>query len=320
MNNQNYAYPIETLSPADFDEWVEHCGSVFGISTEYFRRHFVNDPHKDYNSVFIIKSEEGRIISTVRVFHRQVYIGGKIYKMGGIGEVSTNINYRRLGLSYKLLAAATDYMLKNDFALSMLGTGYYSHYEKHGFMKAFSYGKDVSDKLEVGRDAIAELRSARAPFSSDIRPLSAENFHDMAMLYNKYCVNLNCCIVRTKEYWQSWCAGEIKNPHGLFRDGKLVGYICFNGNSVTEIVADERDHDLLLSVIKSDGGKIQIPAFVKTERKFMDTDFMSIKMICVYTPIDIEIDGKSTVLPDTASVVEYLNDNGGFVFWDQDGF
>ena len=304
MNEQNYDYPIETLSPNDFDEWAEHCGSVFNIGPEYFRRHFVNDPHKDYSSVFVIKSEEGKIISTVRVFHRQVYIGGKIYKMGGIGEVSTNANYRRLGLSYKLLAAATDYMIKNDFVLSMLGTGYFSHYAKHGLMKANIYGRDVSDNLEVG--------------PSDIRPLSPENFHDMAVLYNKYCANLNCCIVRTKEYWQSWCAGEIQNPHGLFRDNKLVGYICFEGNWVSEIVADECDYDSLLSVIKSDDGKIRIPAFVKTARKFMDTDFMSIYMICVYKPIDI--DGKGTILSDTAAVVEYLNNNGGIIKWNQDGF
>jgi predicted acetyltransferase len=317
MNNQNYTYPIETLSPNDFNEWVEHCGSVFNIGSEYFRRHFVNDPHKDYNSVFIIKSEEGKIISTVRVFHRQVYIGGKIYKMGGIGEVSTNENYRRLGLSYKLLAAATEYMIKNDFYLSMLGTGYFSHYEKHGFMKAYSYGKDV------GCDAINEQSSFHAPSNfvepPDIRPLNTDNFHDMAMLYNKYCVNFNCCIVRTKEYWQSWCAGEIKNPYGLFRDNKLVGYICFyGGNRVTELVADENDYDILLSVIKSDNGKIGVPAFVKTVRKLMDTDFMYISMICVYKPIDI--DGKGTVLSDTASVVEYLNNNGGFISWGQDGF
>ena len=311
MSEQNYDYNVETLSPKDFDEWCEHCGAVFhNIGPEYFRRHFVNDPHKDINSVFIIKSGEGRIISTVRVFHRQVYIGGKIYKMGGIGEVSTNPNYRRLGLSYKLLDAATDYMIKNDFDLSMLHTGYYSHYAKHGFTQVYQYVKTV-----VGRDAPGMPLK-----QSDIRLLSPENFHDMAMLYKKYCANINCCMVRTKEYWQSWCAGEIKNPRGLFRDNKLAGYICFDGNWVSEIVADENDHDILLSVIESGDGKITAPKFIKTSREIIGEDSQNHNMICVYKPITFDVDGKSAVLSDTAAVAEYLNNNGGVMMWGQDGF
>jgi hypothetical protein len=307
MSDKNYNYCVETLSSDDFDEWVEHCGSIFDVGPEYFRRHFVNDPHKDYNSVFVIKSEEGKIISTVRVFHRRVYIGGKIYKMGGIGEVSTNTNYRRLGLSYKLLDAAADYMIKNDFDLSVLGTGYFSHYAKHGFMQVNHYGKNVSDKSD---NLIAE--------QADIRPLNPENFHDMAMLYNKYCVNLNCCIVRTKEYWQSWCRGEIKNPRGLFRNNKLAGYICFDGGWVSEIAADENDCDILLSAVKSSDGKISVPEFIKTSREVSGNYKRDDHMICVYKPIDI--DGKGKVLSDTASVAEYINKNGGFIMWGQDGF
>jgi len=302
MSENNYN--VEILSPCDFDEWVEHCDSVFNEKPGYFRRHFVADPHKDYNSVFIIKSEEGKIVSTVRVFHRQVYIGGKIYKMGGIGEVSTNMNYRRMGLSSKLLDAATDYMIKNNFDLSMLGTGYFSHYAKHGFMQVKYYGKDVSDNLKAEQ--------------ADIRVLNSENFHDMIMLYNKYCAGLNCCIVRTKEYWQSWCAGEIKNPHGLFRDNKLAGYICFDGGYVNELVADENDHDILLSAVKSDDGKISVPKFVKTAREVIDENHYDNDMICVYKPIDV--DGKGEILSDTAAVVEYLNGNGGIIKWGQDSF
>ena len=301
---QKYAYPVEILPPEDFDEWVEHCGSIFEVGPVYFRRHFVSDPHRDFNSIFIIRNEEKKIVSTVRVFHRQVYIGGKIYKMGGIGEVSTNPSYRKLGLSSKLLDAATDYMKSHNFDLSMLGTGYFSHYAKHGFMQVNHCIKGVKNDLK------------HAP--ADIRPLNPENFHDMSVLYDKYCANLNCCIVRTKEYWQEWCAAEIKNPYGLFRDNKLAGYICPHGNSLSEIVADGRDHDILLSAIKSDEKEIRFPAFVKTEREVVSSGNNNSEMICIYKPIDV--DGKGTVLSDTAAVVEYLNSHGGIVLWGQDGF
>ena len=304
MSEQPQIYPVETLSPNDFEQWINHCGGIFPVGPDYFRRHFVCDPNRDYNSVFIIKNDEGKIISTVRVFHRQVYIGGKIYKMGGVGEVSTNENYRRLGLSYKLMEAASNYMKKNDFDLSILGTGYFSHYVKHGFMQVNAYVKTISDNFTSK--------------PADIRPLTPENFREMSVLYDKYCLNLNCCIVRLKEYWKSWCAAEIKNPRGLFKDGRLTGYICFNDNNVTEIAADENDYDALLSVVKPENGKINLPKFIKTSGEVISEECKDGKMICVYKPV--EIGNKGIVLSDTASVVKYLNDNGGIIIWGQDEF
>ena len=296
-------YIVETLDPKDFDEWVEHCAAVFNFNyaAEYFRRHFMADPYRDYKSVFIIK-DNNKIVSTVRVFHRQVYLGGKIYKMGGIGEVSTNINYRRLGLSYKLMAAATEYMQENGFYLSMLGTGYYGHYEKHGFKCANYYGKTVSADL--------------APGAADIRALNFDNFHEMAELYDKYCSNSNCCIARTKEYWQSWCAGEIKNPHGLFIDNKLAGYICFDGGRITELVGDETLHDILLSAAKPDDGKLETAKFIKTSRKVLKERTDTGTMVCLHKPVQIN----ETVLQSTDELVEYVNSHGGVNWWSHDGF
>jgi len=296
-------YLVETLDPKDFDEWVEHCASVFGFeyAAEYFRRHYMSDPYRENKSIFIIK-DDGKIVSTVRVFHRQVYLGGKIYKMGGIGEVSTNKNYRRLGLSYKLMAAATEYMLENNFILSMLGTGYFGHYEKHGFRQVNLYTKTVSADLNID-----------AP---DIRLLTADNYNEMSELYNKYCSSLNCCMVRTSEYWQEWCAAEMDEPHGLFIDNKLAGYICFDGDWVNELVADDNLHDILLSHVKPEKGKLKMPAFINTGRKFYKQETHSDKMICLYKPV--EIDG--VTLNDTEQLVDYLNSHGGIVQWGHDGF
>jgi predicted N-acetyltransferase YhbS len=302
-------YIVETLDPKDFDEWVEHCDSIFDIGAEYFRRHFMNDPHRDYNSVFIIK-DDNKIISTVRVFHRQVYIGGKIYKMGGVGEVSTNENYRKLGLSYKLMAAATEYMKKNDFYLSMLGTDYYSHYEKHGFKKANSYPKQTNIGL--------------IKINAEIRPLTSGHFDDMAVLYEKYCADLNCCMVRTKEYWQEWCAGEMNNEYyrayGIFKENKLAGYVRCGNDYISEIAADKSDHESLVAIAMlagrgSDGDKFYIPAFVETNHKVKE-EIHEGTMICLYKPIEIN----GIVLQDTAQVAEYFNANGGIVQWGVDGF
>jgi len=298
-------YTVETLNPRDFDEWVAHCGSIFEVGPDYFRRHFMSDPHRDYNSVFVIKDDE-KIVSTVRVFHRQVCLSGKIHKMGGVGEVSTNPSHRKLGLSYKLLEAATEYMKQNDFTLSMLGTGYYSHYEKHGFRQVDSYEKTVDTSVIPANET-----------AKTIQPLTVADYDDMAELYAKNCANLNCCMVRTKEYWELWCAGEIKNPHGLFTDNKLAGYVCFDGDWIAEIVAnDELIYDCLLKFVKSDG-EVSVPKFVPTSGKIIKEETHSGTMIRVYKPLGI---GGGIVLQDTAAAVEYINANGGIVQWSQDSF
>lgn len=303
-NENEKEYAVETLKPEDFDEWVNHCGSIFDVGPAYFRRHFIADPHKDYNSVFIIKGD-GQIVSTVRVFHRQVYIGGKIYKMGGIGEVSTNPEYRKRGLSGKLLDTAVEYMKNNGFAVSLLGTGYFSHYAKHGYVQVNDYSKYVSGEAKYSGNG-----------EYDIRQLNPDNFHDMSVLYEIYSKDLNFPIVRNKEYWKTWCAGEIKNPRGLFRNGRLVGYICFDGNRVTELIAAKEDHDILLSAVFPQDNRIRIPLVASTKRELLKSNTDNSSMINLFQPV--EIAGK--IYSATEELVEYLNNNGGIIHWSQDHF
>lgn len=292
---------VETLLPADLDEWINHCGSIFEVGPAYFRRHFVADPDKCYESIFVIKNG-GAIVSTVRVFCRHIYIGGKIYKMGGIGEVSTNPDFRERGYSYAILKAAGDYMRENKYTISMLGTGRFSHYAKHGFVQVNTYTKSV----EANRFASS---------NSDIRRLNADNFDDMSILYNKYAAR-NCSLVRSVEYWKNWCAGEIKNPHGLFKNGKLCGYICYDGSVVTEIAASEEDCGVLLSVVPHEENKINIPSFINVKNKVIEEHTNSSMMINIFSPVEINgVNYKSS-----AELAEYLNSNGGITLWAQDHF
>lgn len=292
---------VETLVPADLDEWINHCGSIFSVGPAYFRRHFVADPDKCCESVFIIRNE-GAIVSTVRVFCRHIYIGGKIYKMGGVGEVSTNPDFRARGYSYALLNAACDYMRENKYTVSMLGTGLFAHYAKHGFVQVNTYTKSI----EANHCASA---------NSDIRRLNPDKFGDMSLLYNKYAA-YNGAIVRSVEYWNSWCAGEIKNPHGLYKNGKLCGYICYDGNNVTEIAASEEDYGALLTVVPAEGNIIKIPSFVNVKNKLTEEHTNSSMMINLFNPVEIH----GVTYKTSAELAEYFNANGGIMLWAQDHF
>jgi predicted acetyltransferase len=67
-------------------------------------------------------TEKNQIASTVRVFLRQMKIGEYLFKMGGIGEVSTKEAYRHQGLATKLLHCALEYMNQLEIEISSLHT------------------------------------------------------------------------------------------------------------------------------------------------------------------------------------------------------
>jgi hypothetical protein len=123
-------------------------------------------------------------------------------------------------------------------------------------------------------------------------------------------------MVRTGEYWQEWCAAEMHDPYGLFIDNKLAGYICFDGGEVNELAGSDELHDILLSYIKPDDGKLKMYAHIKTSKQILGEEAHDDKMICLYEPVEIN----GVLLKDTAELVEYLNSRGGIVQWAHDGF
>jgi len=294
-------YVIQALKENEIEKWIAFCGGIFSVGPKYFHRHYFNDPNKDFNTIFVMKNEINEIVSTVRIFNREVYIGGKKYKMGGIGEVSTALSYRNRGLSAKVLHHCVEYMKSNDYSISLLGASKYSHYEKQGFMKVKYYNKTI----KINRYG-----------EFDIRKLNANNFNDMEKLYNKYCIVHDMCIVRSSEYWSSWVRNEIKNPYGLFIDNKLICYMSYDNNMVGEIVGDELYFDDLLTFIKND--TITIPEFVYTKNEVVNNSFYSSKMINVFKSIDV--DGNGLILDITKDIVEYFNNNRSVVVWRLDSY
>ncbi len=292
-------FQVETLTAADFDEWVTHCATTFSVEADYFRRHFEADPQRNFHSIFIIKNENGKIVSTVRVFQRAIYFAGKSYKMGGIGEVSTQEKYRGKGLSAKLLAHAIDYMRVNGFVFSLLYTGLFKHYAHHGFAQIKDYHKIVRNHFEAN-DAI--------------RPLTVSDFFEMEQLYRQYSAVLSGTIVRSNAYWQSWCKGEIKNPLGLFKAGHLVAYLCSEKNKITEIIGEQPEIDQLLTAL--DFSELELPNFVETSKEVVSEKFYDHNMIALFQPI--EFGGR--VFVDSKTFADFVNEEKLFVVWKQDKF
>ena len=104
-------YTLRGLTEAEVKPWAAFCASIFAYKAnppppEYFERHYFNDPvHKaSFIRVAFTKEEEPKIVASCRVFERCIADGqGGTILAGGIGEVCTNNDHRRRGLSKELL-------------------------------------------------------------------------------------------------------------------------------------------------------------------------------------------------------------------------
>ncbi len=101
---------------------------------KYFELHHRRDPAYSFSQALALAGD-GRIVAHVQVFHRQMGYGANEIPYGGIADVATHPDWRKRGLSAKLLEESICYMHSTSLPLSMLFTGRYSHYARHGWVQ-----------------------------------------------------------------------------------------------------------------------------------------------------------------------------------------
>ena len=202
---------FRTLKESEFKEWTAFCGCIFPVGEAYFIRHFMNDPYRDINGIFIAKDPTG-IVSSVRVFTRYLRIKDNVIKVGGIGEVCTKPSHRGQGLSTKLLTMAIDYMEKQDMPLSRLSTGNTHHYEKLGWFSLRFCHK------------VYRLRKSVLPEHYSVVQSSPVDMDAVKSLFEEHAYKLCPVYVRNDEYYDKWVRSELLNTYFLIKDRKVVSY------------------------------------------------------------------------------------------------
>lgn len=193
--------------------WAEHCADAFPEGPEYFLNHYQWDPWRRAQGIFVAE-DAGEIVSTARVFMRKVYLEGQAVPMGGIGEVSTKMDYRKQGLSARLVDMAVDYMRREGLPISFLFAGYYSHYEKRGYRQVPSRCKRVT------------MRCDDLPGDVTLRPVTEQDLQEVADIYAGWAPQFNGSLVRdSRDYWRDWVLPQAGDWVAAQVDGKVQAYI-----------------------------------------------------------------------------------------------
>lgn len=268
---------IRNIETGDKKRWLEMVSNTFGNGNpseeykDYFRRHLENDSQSELKGI-LIAEEDGKILSTLRVYKRKMYLFGSIQTAGCLGEVCTTEENRKKGLSSILLKEAIQYMERNNLAVSVLRTGIHSFYGRLGWIPVPSYRR------------VAVLpETEKMPESEQffIRPVDwGQDVPLMEAIHSDYSFKANGTFVRKNmDYWNKWVkseAGEfpfmiIANtgmPVGYlfadWKDGqciKIKEFCCINGY---ETIFDAA----VLKIIKALACKVKeidIDALIKTE-------------------------------------------------------
>ena len=135
-----------------------------------------------------------RVISTLRVWERRMWVGTSLVTMGGIGGVCTHPNYRGVGYASALMRDTIDYLKTTGCDLGVLFTiipeAFYRRLgwttlPLHGFNVTYNPATDVADSSEWQ--------------VTDFNPES--DLDAVARLYDIANTRQSGTITRTRAYW-----------------------------------------------------------------------------------------------------------------------
>ena len=204
------------------------------------------DPSYRYDQSRVVVVN-GRIVSTLRVWEREIRIGSIAVPMGGIGGVGTHPDHQGAGYATALMKDTTAYMRTVGYDVGVLFSAIpCAFYRKLGWASVPLAGFRVTRRRNIG---LGETEWHVEPFDEgrDLEPAIA--------LYDKHNAQQSGSLVRTRSYWGSGPA-RLRGilPTVVARQGnRLGGYLNFQveGKSanILEVAHDQTQPQALTALV-----------------------------------------------------------------------
>ena len=247
MDSPTHRLSDDPDSPT-IDQFIEFCVSQFSYKSpappqSYFYKHFHSDPHRiqskkttdnGQGSVFVKLGDFDQIVSSVRVFSRQMHWNNKVITMCGIGEVATASSHRRKGLSKSLLRDAIEVMFLPivedevswvsgfgaDLSLLHAAVAFRPFYQSLGYQSTppIPY-VTVNISLPPIPPIPAKNEIPISTISTDTSKLPQTLAKSMAATHNRANLNLTGTVIRNADYFQTWFLADAER----FVDGQGGG-------------------------------------------------------------------------------------------------
>ena len=252
-------YEIRGLRDEEVPGWARFCASVFAYkahppSPSYFERHFYNDPRKDA-SLIRVAFHGDRMVSSCRIFRRTVACASVSdqSEAGGIGEVCTDPDHRRRGLSKLLLHDAIKIMKSLGMRVSMLhaAPAFFPVYQRGGkYENVVSRWSDI--RVPIGRDGTTATATATATATTlmdsfTLRPAEfPRDTERLQCLHQEFSEKrFFGCIIRSAQYWNDYISKELSENLWVATriadtNGQKIQDVVVNSSNSNSNISDDR--------------------------------------------------------------------------------
>ena len=168
----------------------------------FFARYFEHDPAFQDDLCFVAL-DQGRVVSTLQVFRKQVRIDGVVVQVGGVGNVYTAESHRERGVASQLLSLAVATMDRHAFDLSLLFAVRLAFYGRLGW------------RSHLRHLSFIEAAPVSADGAHTVDSLAPTDLDAIMQIYDTYNTGVSGTTVRDRPYWE----GQLRyagNPHEDF--------------------------------------------------------------------------------------------------------
>ena len=211
-----------------------------------YRQYVHTDPSYRYDQSRVVVVN-GQIVSTLRIWDREMRIGSIPVPMGGIGGVGTHPDHQGTGYATALMKDTIGYMRTVGYEVGVLFSAIpCAFYRKLGWASVPLAGFRVTLRQTVN---LEETEWDAEPFDEE-RDLEAA-----IILYDKHNAGQSGSLVRIRSYWESGPA-RLRNilPTVVARHGdRFGGYLNFQigekSANILEVAYDQTQPQALTALV-----------------------------------------------------------------------
>lgn len=214
---------------------------------ERYQKYVHTDPSYRYDQSRVVLVN-GQMVSTLRIWEREMRIGSIAVPMGGIGGVGTHPDHQGAGYATALMKDTITYMRTAGYDLGVLFSAIpCAFYRKLGWASVPLAGFQVTRRRNIG---LGETEWHVEPFDE------GRDLETAIALYDNHNAQQSGSLVRTRSYWESGPARlrDILPTVVARRGDRLGGYLNFqvDEKSVNILeVAYDRAHPQALTALVS---------------------------------------------------------------------
>jgi predicted N-acetyltransferase YhbS len=236
----------------------------------YFEAFYLKDPSYHPEQSWVAE-QVGRLLAHLRVFDREVRVGGARLRVVAIGNVITTPDQRGRGHAGQLLDAMLQEIPNGGFAYSLLRAYRPSLYERYGW-------------VPIGEEVVRAAPPPFDPTSVTIEPFGDHDLPEVMRLYERTNAERTGPTIRSPEYWHGQLEWLEEDRDGFLvarsEDGTLTGYIRSrvreDANEILELGIGtgevEAGWTLLSAVAERCGHKIQANLPPSLRRTLLPTE------------------------------------------------